>query len=104
MDRRTFLARLGFGTISAAAAVLTFDVEKLLWLPGERTIFLPDWPHPYGGNIVVTPTWITQEVAMMWKNSISLVTQLTQFDSRWDDKLTSVPVRVTHQRHSADWS
>ena len=41
IDRRTFLRRLGFGTISAAAAALTFDVEKLLWVPGEKTILLP---------------------------------------------------------------
>lgn len=41
MDRRAFLRRLGFGTVAAAAAVVTFDVEKLLWLPGEKAIVLP---------------------------------------------------------------
>ncbi len=41
MDRRTFLRQLGFGTVSAAAAALTWDVERLLWVPGEKTIFLP---------------------------------------------------------------
>lgn len=41
MDRRAFLARLGFGTVAAAAAVLSFDVERLLWVPGEKTILLP---------------------------------------------------------------
>ena len=35
IDRRAFLRRLGFGTVSAAAAVCTFDVEKLLWVPRE---------------------------------------------------------------------
>jgi hypothetical protein len=29
MDRRTFLARLGVGTISAASAICTFDVERI---------------------------------------------------------------------------
>jgi hypothetical protein len=38
INRRAFLRRLGFGTVSAAAAALTFDVEKLLWVPGEKTI------------------------------------------------------------------
>lgn len=38
IDRRTFLRRLGFGTVSAAAAACVFDVEKLLWIPGEKTI------------------------------------------------------------------
>jgi|SRR5881394_438682 len=44
IDRRAFLRRLGFGTVSAAAAALTFDVEKLLWRPGEKTIVLPPPP------------------------------------------------------------
>lgn len=41
MNRRHFLARLGFGTVSAAAAISTFDIERLLWVPGEKTIVLP---------------------------------------------------------------
>ena len=41
MDRRAFLKQLGFGTISAAAAALTWDIERLLWVPGEKSIFLP---------------------------------------------------------------
>ena len=41
IDRRAFLRALGFGTVSAAAAELTFDVENLLWAPGEKTILLP---------------------------------------------------------------
>ena len=46
IDRRTFLRRLGFGTIAAAAASITaFDVERLLWLPGEKTILLPPVGH-----------------------------------------------------------
>ena len=44
MNRRDFLTRLGFGTIGAAAAALTFDVEKLLWVAGEKTIFIPPAP------------------------------------------------------------
>lgn len=97
MDRRTFLARLGFGTVSAAAAALTFDVEKLLWVPGERTILLPVFPN----NTLITPAWVTREVAMMWKNSISLA---AHFDREYDASFAKpVPVRVTHQRRSADW-
>jgi len=42
MNRRVFLARLGFGTIAAAAAVCAFDVEKLLWNPADKTIFVPE--------------------------------------------------------------
>lgn len=45
MNRRAFLARLGFGTVAAAAAANgILDVDKLLWLPGEKTIFVPPPP------------------------------------------------------------
>ncbi len=45
MNRRAFLARLGFGTVAAAAAATgVIDIEKLLWVPGEKTIFLPPSP------------------------------------------------------------
>lgn len=41
MDRRAFLRALGFGTVAAAAATSVFDIEKLLWVQGEKTIFVP---------------------------------------------------------------
>jgi len=45
LDRRTFLSCLGFGTVAAAAAATgAIDVERLLWKPGERTIFIPPPP------------------------------------------------------------
>jgi hypothetical protein len=49
MDRRAFLRRLGFGTVAAAAAATgAIDIERLLWTPGEKTIFIPPPPviHP----------------------------------------------------------
>ncbi len=52
MDRRAFLRQLGFGTVSAAAAALTWDVERLLWVPGERQIFLP---------LRDTPDWVIRD-------------------------------------------
>jgi hypothetical protein len=36
MNRRSFLQSLSLGTIA-----LTFDPEKLLWVPGLRKIFIP---------------------------------------------------------------
>ncbi len=53
IDRRAFLRSLGVGTVSAAAAVCAFDVEKLLWVPGEKTLWLP----PQKGVELVKP-WL----------------------------------------------
>jgi hypothetical protein len=42
VNRRAFLQRLGFGTVAAAAtATGAIDIERLLWVPGEKTIFIP---------------------------------------------------------------
>jgi hypothetical protein len=37
MNRRTFLSLLSAGAFGA----MTLDVDKLLWTPGAKTIFLP---------------------------------------------------------------
>jgi hypothetical protein len=56
MNRRAFLARLGFGTVAAAAAASTFDLERLLWVPGEKTIFLPPvTASDYGSEHLLLP-------------------------------------------------
>jgi len=40
MDRRAFLRALLSGAAGAVAAH-TLDLDRLLWMPGARTIFLP---------------------------------------------------------------
>lgn len=43
MARRQFLQWLLRGAAGASVAV-TFDVERLLWVPGQKTVFLPPPP------------------------------------------------------------
>ncbi len=75
IDRRAFLRRLGFGTVAAAAAATgVLDVERLLWTPGEKTIFLPTLEESIGfGNTFVTPEWVTREVLKTFKKNLALV-------------------------------
>jgi hypothetical protein len=47
MNRRAFLERLLAGAAGTALAA-TLDVDKLLWQPGARTIFLPPPPQIIG--------------------------------------------------------
>lgn len=56
IDRRAFLRRLGFGTV-AAAATGVLDLEKLLWVPGEKTIFVPPPIAPLGELFQVGDTF-----------------------------------------------
>lgn len=86
MDRRAFLRRLGFGTLGAAAAALTFDVENLLWVAGEKTIFIPPVVVPAMGNTFITPLWVTRDVALNFKNAI-------KFSQRIDMAYGRSPIR-----------
>jgi hypothetical protein len=44
-SRRSFFAKIA--AFTAAAALAPIDPEKLLWIPGAKTIFLPDTPKLY---------------------------------------------------------
>lgn len=68
MNRRTFL-----GLAAAASAALALDPERLLWVPGAKTIFLPPERSvvlaeigdveavkaALGGPFVTGVTWVT---------------------------------------------
>lgn len=55
MDRRGFLRSLLTG-----AAALTLDPERLLWVPGAKTISIPKAIEPvsFGGVKIVTCQWM----------------------------------------------
>ena len=73
MDRRQFLARFGFGSVAAAAAMLSFDVERLLWIPGEKTIFIPTVTDEF-----LTIDWVTKEMLVLLKNDITFASYIDQ--------------------------
>ncbi len=82
MDRRAFLRRLGFGTIAAAAASSVFDIERLLWVPGEKTIFLPPLLENY---TFLTSEIVTREALKIFENSLSMFNLVNReyFDRVW---------------------
>ena len=91
MNRRRFLAMLGFGTVAAAAAANSvFDVERLLWVPGEKTILLPavDLYH-VGGNTFLTAEVITREALRVFKNNLTVAGQSrgNRTAVRWPDTI-----------------
>jgi hypothetical protein len=78
MDRRAFLRALGFGTVAAAAAATSvFDLERLLWVPGEKTIFLPSAPA-IPAAVSDPLTGISIRFIQHW--DIQLDTRPTRFD------------------------
>jgi hypothetical protein len=66
------LTRRGFlGTLAAAAAGMALDPERLLWAPGQKTIFLPT-PVLASGNTFITPEWITRETMAFLRNALKV--------------------------------
>lgn len=81
IDRRTFLRRLGFGTVAAAAAVSTFDLERLLWIPGEKTILLPE---AFEAVDFETVDWMTREALRILTNKLTIASSFNrQYDRRF---------------------
>lgn len=93
MDRRSFLRALGFGTVAAAAASTSvLDLERMLWVPGEKTIILPALTE-YGS---VTAQWIVMEAARLLKQNLAMVGQVQRaYDTDWPAKIgTTVKVQM----------
>lgn len=73
MDRRSFLRMLGFGTVAAAAAATSvLDLERMLWVPGERTIFIP----PVGNTLPLD--WVTREGLRILQNNLTLLAKVNR--------------------------
>lgn len=79
LDRRRFLRLLGLSAASMALAP-AFDPERLLWVPGVKTFFLPN-----AANTVITPEWIMREMAKVLVNQWRFADRVHVY---------SLPVRV----------
>ncbi len=82
LDRRAFLRRLGFGTVAAAAAASgVLDIERLLWVPGEKTIFIPQ-----GFEVDM---WLSREMLRILHNNLRFAP-----DFRREYDKTFIPLAV----------
>ncbi len=77
MDRRRFLVWLG-GTAAGVAIAPTLDLERLLWVPGAKTILLPPVEH---WNTLITPDWVTREAIEALKQNLAMA---QFFDREYD--------------------
>ncbi len=73
MTRRGFFAAL----ISAVAGA-TLDPERLLWVPGRKTIFIPP-----SRNVFVSPDWIAREMLAILQKQFMLAKRVNrEFDAQ----------------------
>lgn len=94
MNRRDFISRFA-QTAAGAALVHTLDVDKLLWVAGERTIFLPSIAPVCG----MTIGGINSVTFAFWRNRASSV-----FDaSLYDEKLHAGTIHLFRLRTRKPW-
>lgn len=82
MNRRGFLKLLCLAATGAALApVLELDPERLLWVPGAKTFFLPSEPvlwNVHAPQFLLTPDWVTREALMVLKSNLNIVGQINR--------------------------
>jgi len=84
VNRRGFL-----GTLAAALTGAVLDPERLLWVPGQRTIFLPPVVH---FNTLITPEWVMREVGRMLVNNIQFAASVNRsYDDAWTRGVVRLP-------------
>lgn len=76
MDRRAFLRTALIG-LSAAGVV---DVDKLLWMPGEKTILIPDLIEIEAvcGNRLVSADWVAREALRILEKNLTFAAQVNR--------------------------
>lgn len=70
LSRRQFWKLAASGVVGAVVTA-NVDIEKLLWVPGEKTYFLPA-EKAFGGNTLITTEWLTKEVLRVMKQNLKL--------------------------------
>lgn len=103
MNRRGFLKFLGLGAAAAVIAPeLVLDPERVLWIPGAKTFFLPSGGLQVidvfrggrrGGklNTLLTIDWITQESLRVLEGNLAMMTLVNR---QYDDQFYREPVEV----------
>lgn len=88
LSRRQFLLRFGSAAV-AAAALPMIDVERLLWVPGQKTIFLP--------SRTPLDMWVVESLKVLQQTLTFSAHVNRQYDDLWRQKLQvgdSVSIRL----------
>jgi hypothetical protein len=99
MNRRGFLQLLGMGAAGAMLGV-ELDPERLLWVPGAKTIFLPPPPERRLTHGAWVPhDWIAKETLRMLEEKLAFSRLINrEYDAAWvtGQAITlSIPLRYT---------
>jgi len=75
MERRSFLRLVGMGVLG-----MELDVDRLLWVPGAKTFFLP----PVRPHTFMHMDWITREALRLFEHNLALIKMVNRtYDERF---------------------
>ena len=93
MERRSFLRALGLGLVGAVAGA-EFDIERALWVPGQKVIVDLGTAPPMPGsfNTLVTPEWVIHEMTTRVANHLRMAEALNkQYEQEFASRFYGVP-------------
>jgi hypothetical protein len=88
VNRRGFLRALGLASAGAAAG-LVLDPDKLLWVPGAKTFFLPPVTL-HRGNSLLTMEMVTKDALKVLERNLGISMRLVK---DWDIEADKFPTR-----------
>jgi hypothetical protein len=99
MDRRGFLRALLSGAAGAAAAH-TLDLDRLLWVPGARTFFLPSPSYTY--TLLTTDLICRDALRVLEQNLRATCLINREYDARFAGTVLTVqsPPRYLEDRET----
>lgn len=90
LSRRSFLGFLTAGTVGVA----TLDLDRLLWTPGAKTIFLPppvEIVEGFEGNSLADFNWLAKEVLRTLKNNLAFANSVNRnYDRHFVDSANRI--------------
>lgn len=85
LSRRQFLR----GALIATTAAALVDVDQLLWMPGEKTIFLPEC------EVYTTLDWVARDALSTLENNLRMISRFNRaYDRRFDGVRVGDTVQV----------
>lgn len=91
MNRRSFLRLLAIGAIAE-----TVDVERLLWIPGQKTIFLPETIyHPsYSQILAIELERMIPRIKTLFERDTTFYSILAKGPCDISTRQFSIPINV----------
>lgn len=93
MERRAFLRLLAAGVIGH-----TLDIDKLLWVPGAKTFFIPSKPKIYARFLTASEmAYASDKLRLLFERDDMFYSYITKVDKLSSIRNMKMPVRIINE-------